>query len=205
MISFVKGTLVSSSAMKVVIDVNGIGYLVFIPHNIYNHLPALQSELLLHTSFVIREFSQALYGFLSPLDRDLFEVLLDISGIGPKLALSIISHMTLSELNAAISNRNITSLCKVPGIGKKTAERLTIELQDKLAALAPHHASDFPLSIQVSTRDRKINDAMCALINLGYTQMVAQKAIKQSLADFSEDIDVAALITASLRAVGSKS
>ena len=201
MINFVKGILTQSTPLKVVIDVHGIGYVVFIPANSFNQLPALQSELLLHTSFVIREFSQALYGFLSPLERDLFEVLMDVSGIGPKLALSIVSHMTLSELQQAISNHQITTLCKVPGIGKKTAERLIIELRDKLSSLAPYHPSAFAIPVPISLRDQQINDAMRALINLGYTQLIAQKAIKVGLKDFPEEIDVGSLITAALKHV----
>jgi holliday junction DNA helicase RuvA len=199
MISFVKGLLVQTNPLKVTIDVRGIGYLVFIPTHLLNQLPALNEEILLHTSFVIREFSQALYGFLSPLERDLFEVLMDVSGVGPKLALSIVSHLSLGELQQAVSNRQITTLCKVPGIGKKTAERLTIELQDKLAALIPHHAADFAIPIPMSTRDQQINDAMRALINLGYTQLAAQKAIKESLKNAPDESDVAALITSSLK------
>lgn len=199
MISFVKGILTHTSPIKVTIDVNGIGYLIFIPTHLYNQLPSLKEEVLLHTSFVIREFSQALYGFLSPMERDMFEVLLDVSGVGPKLALSIVSHLSLKELQQAISNRQINALCKVPGIGKKTAERLTIELQDKLASLAPHHAADFAIPAPFNTRDQQINDAMRALINLGYTQLSAQKAIKESMKELPEEIDVASLITTALK------
>jgi len=199
MISFIKGILIHTSPMKAVVDVHGIGYAVNIPANIFNNLPPVQSEVLLHTSFVIREFSQALYGFLSAQDRDLFEVLLDISGIGPKLALSLVSHLTPGELHAAVTNKEISSLCRVPGIGKKTAERLIIELRDKLSPFVPHHASDYAIPAAASRRDQHISDAMRALINLGYTQVAAQKAIKHSLKDFPEEINVAALITTSLK------
>lgn len=199
MISFVKGTLFQSTPLKVIIDVHGIGYEIAIPSHIFNQLPPLQSELFLYTSFVIREFSQTLYGFLSEQEKDLFEVLLDISGIGPKLALSVVSHLPLRELQLAITNRDMTQLCKVPGIGKKTAERLIIELRDKLTALAPHHPSQFAIPIATNPQDQHIHDAMLALINLGYTQIAAQKAIKQSLKELPKDVHLADLITTALK------
>lgn len=199
MISFVKGILVHASPLSVVVDVHGIGYHISIPSNIVNQLPSLHTEVLLHTSFIVRELSHALFGFLSAQERDIFEMLLDISGIGPKLALSIVSHLSFGELQQAISNREIASLCKVPGIGKKTAERLIIELRDKLTSLCSNHPSHFAVAATLNPRDQQINDAMRALINLGYTQVVAQKAIKESLKDFSEEIPVAALITAALK------
>lgn len=201
MIAYVKGVLVHVSAVNIVIDVHGIGYTIFIPMGLSAKLPQLQSEILLHTTFVIREFSQALYGFLSIEDKDVFEVLMEVSGVGPKLALSIIGHLSLDELHASIRQRNLTSLCKVPGIGKKTAERLCIELRDKLPMPIASASGNLSTPLPTHPFDQKISDAMRALINLGYNQLTAQKAIKQSLKDLPEEVDIALLITTALKNV----
>lgn len=200
MYAFIKGTLISANGSRAVVEASGIGYLIFIPPSVMAKLPQTGSQVLLHTSFVVRELSQALYGFLSEQERDLFEVLMGVTGIGPKLALSIIGHLTLHDLHRAISGGDIPILCKVPGIGKKMAERLIIELRDKLPELGTFAPSD--LAIQISDPNAlKIRDAMGALINLGYNHMTAQKAIKKTLTEMSEEIDLPTLITHSLKNV----
>lgn len=200
MYAFIKGELVSVTPVKAIVEASGIGYLIFIPPNVFGKLPQLGNQVFLHTSFVVRELSQTLYGFLSEHERDLFETLMGVTGIGPKLALSIIGHLPLHDLHRAVSNGDLPKLCKVPGIGKKTAERLVIELRDKLPDVESHSPSE--LSIQLSDpKSHKIRDAMSALINLGYNSMTAQKAIKKTLGDFSEEIDLPTLITHSLKNV----
>src|SRR5580700_10493771 len=128
MFEYIKGILARSSLTQVTLDVQGIGYRLQIPFNHFAKLPALGTETLLYVSCVIREDSHKLYGFLTEHERDLFEHLIDISGIGPKTALALIGHMELQQLQTAIQQGNITAVCKIPGIGKKTAERLIVEM-----------------------------------------------------------------------------
>lgn len=201
MFAFIRGTLVQSSPSFAIIEANGIGYKIFISPNTFPKLPKIETSLLLHASFVIREFSQALYGFLTAQERDFFEALMNVTGIGPKLALSIIGHIDLHHLNLAINQHDISTICKIPGIGKKTAERLIIEMRDKLSSLLPPSPSDFSVHTHADPRSQTINDAMGALINLGYNQITAQKAIKKTLKDTSEEIDLASLITTALKHV----
>lgn len=200
MFAYIKGELVQATPLHAVIDVHGVGYRISIPANVFSKLPQLGHPVILHVSHVVRELSQTLYGFFSLQERDLFELLLGVTGIGPKLALSLIGHLYLHDLRTAISKADIATISKVPGIGKKTAERLVIELRDKISSAFPHDPSE--LSIPLSDpQAQKISDAMSALINLGYNQAAAQKAIKKTLKDFSEDLDLAALITHSLKNV----
>lgn len=200
MYAFIKGELVHSSPLYVVVETGGVGYQIHTPANVFAKLPQLGSTVLLHTSFVVRELSQTLYGFLSVHERDMFETLMGVTGIGPKLALSINGHISLTDLQKAVANADIPVICRVPGIGKKTAERLIIELRDKLQDICPHDPSD--LSIPLSDpKAHKIRDAMNALVNLGYNQSTAQKAIKKTMQDLSEDVDLATLITTSLKNV----
>jgi Holliday junction DNA helicase RuvA len=200
MFAYIKGELVFSSPTSVIVEANGIGYRILIPTSNFSQLPQLGEIVFLHVSFVVRELSHTLYGFLSTLDRDLFEMLQNVSGIGPKLALSVIAHISLQELRKAIGNHDLVIICKIPGIGKKTAERLIIELRDKLPAAFPHDPSEHFISLS-DPKSQKIADAMNALINLGYNQITAQKAIKKTLQDHPDNIDLALLITHSLKNV----
>lgn len=201
MYSYFKGKLVASSPLNIVIDIHGIGYSINIPASVFGLIPGIGEHVEVHTSFIVRENSQALYGFLTSDDRNLFEALLNVSGIGPKLALSIIGHLSAQDLHYAIQNHEIAMISKVPGIGKKTAERLIIELRDKLPSILPIDPADFAVRNKADPQTLIINDAMSALINLGYNQNTAQKAIKKTLSDSGDDIDLATLITTSLKNV----
>lgn len=199
MFAYLKGTLVSATATQVILEVRDIGYTISIPCSLIGQLPAIGNSLQLYTSFVIREFSQTLYGFLNAQERDIFEVLMDVTGIGPKLALSLIGHLPLQNLQAAVTHEDIPTLCKVPGVGKKTAERLIVELRDKLSALM---TAGIVSTIQIQSNDprnQQNQDAMAALMQLGYSQSIAQKAIRQALKDMPEESDLGNLIKAALR------
>ena len=200
MYHYIKGNLVFASVVSVTVEAGRIGYKILIPASLFAKLPQIGEEILLHTSFVIRENSQALYGFVLEQEREMFEALMGVTGIGPKLALSLIGHMVLPELHVAIGNHEIATLCRVPGIGKKTAERLIIELRDKLAMFPPN-PSGYAIPLQQNSKSQKVLDAMSALINLGYNQMTAQKAIKKTLGDLPEDVDLGTLITVALQQV----
>ncbi len=199
MYAYIKGTIVHSTPLNVIVETGGIGYNIYIPANLFGRLPNLGHELLLYTAYVVRELSQSLYGFLTLQECTLFKVLLDISGVGPKLALSLIGHLQIQDLKQAILNRDLPTICKVPGVGKKTAERLIIELRDKLVNLMPPDPSDHSISMLADPKTQKIRDAMSALVNLGYNQTVAQKAIKKTLQECNDEVDLAILITNSLK------
>lgn len=201
MFAFIRGILISSMPSSAILETHGIGYQIYIPTNVFSRLPQIGTELTLHTSYIVRELSHTLYGFLSIQERDLFEVLMSVSGIGPKIALNIIGHLEIHDLHRAINNHDIMTLSKVPGIGKKTAERMIIELRDKLNALLPPTPSELGVTFSVDPKAQTLRDAMSALINLGYNQMTAQKAIKKTLKEAPEEIDLATLITNSLKNV----
>ena len=194
MFDFITGKLSKTAHESVTIEVSGLGYKVMIPASCFVQLPSIGTSMTLYISFVIREFSQTLYGFLYESERNLFESLLSVTGIGPKLALSIIGHISSDTLRKALQEKDIDTLCKVPGIGKKTAERLFIELKDTLpkiieTTVCEHFASSSFVA----------QDAISALINLGYNQITAQKAVKKTMGDSKTTIDLASLITASLK------
>jgi Holliday junction DNA helicase RuvA len=199
MYSYIKGKLVSQALGSVLVETGGIGYKVFIPVNIYGKLPENGKEIVFYVSFVIRETFQALYGFLRAAERDLFEDLTTVSGIGPKIALSLIGHMSLEDFYSAIGNGDIQAINKVPGIGKKIAERLLLEMRDKISKtsklLSPEFAEGNPHA-------QKISDAINALMNLGYNQATAHKAINKSFKSLSPDgIELPILITEALKNV----
>lgn len=197
MYAYLKGKLIEANSSTAIVEIMGIGYSLSIPCRLLGDLPPIGETVQFFTSFVVRELSQTLYGFLSPHERDLFEALIDVTGIGPKLGLSLIGHLTIDQLYSAISNNDFPSLCKVPGVGKKTAERLVVELKDKLAKLIPLQAH---LSQSLhATQSQRVQDAMLALINLGYNQNNAQKALKETLKNLSEEADLALLITTALK------
>lgn len=200
MFAYIRGKLINATSSHATIDVGGIGYLIAVPASLFARLPENGTEVTLYTSLQVREDSQTLYGFIQASDRDLFEILIGISGIGPKTGLNIISHLSFNELQDAVSNNEVSTLCKVPGIGKKTAERMIIDLRDKIAKLSPQF-SHLSISLPKDAKTQKIQDLMGALINLGYNQMIAQKAVKKTLQEYSEDSDLATLITASLKNV----
>ncbi len=191
MYSYLRGTLVEAHLEHVVLDVNGLGFCLFIAPGHYTKLPAERSTLCLYTSFVIREFSQSLYGFLHAHERDLFDKLLDISGVGPKLALNIVGHLPREKLEQVWVNKDVNLLCTVPGIGKKTAERLILELKGVMAGVTP-------VRIQTDA-PHHIRDAISALINLGYSPQASQAAVTKTGESNPDLQDTGALISKSLQ------
>ncbi len=200
MYEYVKGTLIESSISKVVLEVQGLAYSLLIPFNNFSKLPPLGSMMIFYVSFIVREDSQKLYGFLTRHQRDLFENLLEVSGIGPKTSLGLIGHMETRDLQAAIGQGDIHLICKIPGIGKKTAERLIVEMRDKMKKNMDRSAAE----PQPQNTDEKIGpvaDALSALIHLGYNSSQAQKAIKTALSKIEGEPELAKLITAALRCI----
>lgn len=191
MFDYLKAILVESKPLKVTVEVHGIGYRIWVP--IHIRLPQEGSLITLYVSPVIREDSHQLFGFLTRLERDFFELLITISGIGPKIALCLMGHLDLPDLHTAITQGNIQVLSKTPGIGKKTAERLIIELRDKVKTL------NLPISSTKNNNQQMQNDALSALIHLGYPSNQAQKAIKTVLDQLEKEPDLGQLITSALK------
>jgi Holliday junction DNA helicase RuvA len=190
-----KGILKEKEPMKAIVEVGGIGYRLTIPLNTFTRLPAHEAPVHLHLSQVIREDSNTLYAFLEKQERDLFEVLITLSGIGPKTAVGIIGHMDMNSFHNAILTADTRILSKLPGIGKKTAERLVLEMRDKIKGKKDLKA---PISI---IGDHLLSDAVNALMNLGYAPMDAQKAVQTARCDAKDENDLGRLITLALKKI----
>lgn len=197
MYDYIKGSLVSISPSKITIEANGIGYLLNIPLSSYNKLPKINSLLTCYVSLIVREDSHTLYGFLFQEERNLFEILITVSGIGPKTALGIIGHLDIDNFKSAILSSDVRLLSKVPGIGTKTAEKLIIEMRDKIKNVS----KDFSISGSIHLRNEKstIADALNALLNLGYNHLQAQKAINKALEELKDEKDAGKLISLALK------
>ena len=195
MIAQLRGTLISKTSTDAVIDCSGVGYIVFVSVNTSERLPAIGAQAFLHTLLIPREDAFLLYGFADVTEREAFKLLISISGIGPKIALAILSSLNVNELKEIIFRKNIIALQKLPGIGKKTAERIILELGDKISKLGDS---------VVSTAGYEPNlirqEAISALVTLGYSNLDAEKAIKKVLSDNSEkDLSAEQLIKVALK------
>ena len=178
MITFLEGTLAEALPTHVVVGVQGVGYHVNIPLSSYDKLPPTGQGIKILTHLAIREDAHVLYGFMSAAERDLFRLLVNhVSGIGPKTALDVLSGMSVTNFKAAVVNGDAGLLAKIKGIGKKTAERIIVELKDKVGVAAAWEAASS--SHAPSAEETQINDAVLALIALGYKQVDAHKAVKQ--------------------------
>lgn len=167
MIGSIKGKLISKHPYEIIVEVNGIGYQINVPLNTLSELPDIGEEIFLHIYTYVREDAIQLFGFLKNEEKKIFITLLSIAGIGPKMALNILSGMTYETFYSAIENEDIIMLCKIPGLGKKTAQRLILELRGRLPRLD-------------SEMDSVFNDALSALINLGYKRTIARDAIEKA-------------------------
>ena len=174
MIGRLTGTLAEKSPPQLLIDVNGVGYEVDVPMSTFNNLPGLGERVTLLTHFVVREDAQLLFGFLTHDERATFRLLVKISGVGPRMALSILSGLSINDLAQAVSLQDGARLVKVPGIGKKTAERLLLELKGKLGD---------SLAAPVSVGNAAQGDILQALLALGYSDREAAAALKALPAD----------------------
>ena len=177
MITHLAGTLVESLPTQIVVDVGGVGYHLLIPLSSYDKLPPVGSQLKILTHLAIREDAHVLFGFVSAAERDLFRLLVShVSGIGPKTALDVLSGTTVTSFKACVVAGDIAALSKIKGIGKKTAERIVVELKDKVGIAAAWEAAS--AAHAPTPEEAKITDAVLALIALGYKQIDAHKAVK---------------------------
>ncbi len=179
MITFLDGTLVESLPTQIVVEVQGVGYRVLIPLSSFDRLPATGARVRVLTHLQVREDAHVLFGFMSTEERDLFRLLVNhVSGIGPKTALDVLSGISVVNFKAAVVNGDAGLLAKTKGIGKKTAERIIVELKDKVGIAAAWEAAS--AAHAPTPEQQQINDAVLALISLGYKQIDAHKAVKQA-------------------------
>jgi Holliday junction DNA helicase RuvA len=170
MIAHLRGKLISKHPNQAIVEACGVGYDVVISVPTFSDLPGLNAEVSLFIHTHVREDALALFGFLRPQEKQLFEKLLSVSGIGPKLAITILSGMPAEAMIAAIKGNNVASLTRIPGIGKKTAERMVLELRDKL--------DSFSVSAEITAAATPVEeDVISALVNLGYQRPLAEKAL----------------------------
>ena len=197
MITFLKGTLEDALPTKVVIEVNGVGYELLIPLSSFEKLPGLGEAVVLKTQLVVREDSQTLYGFATEDERDMFKMIQSVSGIGPRLALNVLSGMAVDSFKLAIGSGDVKRLSSINGIGKKTAERMVLELKDKV----DHLHGDLPTALgQVpGDLDKSISDTVAALEALGSKSVEAQKSAQAAKAMLGDQASVEELVRAALK------
>ena len=181
MITFLEGIVVEKQPTRVVLDISGVGYEVLIPLSTSEHVPAKDEKCRLLIHDYVREDQHVLYGFRNPAERRMFTMLLSISGIGPKLALSALSGMSVRELNTAVIERDVERLNMISGVGKKTAERIVVELRDKIGE--GEELDAIAADSDISSGDTRARDAVLALVSLGYKRPEAVKRVKAVLSD----------------------
>jgi len=197
MISYIRGALNHKEPNRVIVDVNGIGYEVFIPLSTYQELPAAGDQVKLHTYHHVREDAVHLYGFLSSEEKEIFELELSISGVGAKIALSILSFMSVDEFRRAIAQGDMKTLTKIPGIGKKSAERMVLELKDKIGKI---HIDERMVKLLEA---ESTNDAVSALLSLGASQSAAEYAVYRAERLLGKEAKIEDLVTQALKLLAS--
>jgi holliday junction DNA helicase RuvA len=187
MIGRIRGVILEKHPPDLLIDAAGVGYEIHAPLSTFERLPPVGQEVVLHTHHVVREDAQQLYGFWHRDDRSLFRALIRVNGIGPKVALAILSGMNRDDFSRAVQHNDTASLVRLPGIGKKTAERLIVEMRDRLSEWRADSieavAGAVPADIAASGRNRMLQDAESALIALGYKPQEAARAVSAALDD----------------------
>jgi Holliday junction DNA helicase RuvA len=177
MITFLDGKLITALPTQATVDVSGVGYELFSPLSSYDKLPTPGQPLRILTHLHVREDAHVLYGFMTAAERDLFRLLVNnVSGIGPKLALAVLSGMSVNNFKAAVVNSDVASLSKISGLGKKTAERIVLELKDKVGVAAAWEAASAEHA--PTPEQEQANEAVLALIALGYKQVEAHRVVR---------------------------
>jgi Holliday junction DNA helicase RuvA len=205
MIAYLSGTLLSKQATAAIVDVGGVGYEVAIPLSTFYELGDAGSTVQLRIYTHVREDAIQLFGFKTARERELFLQLISVNGVGPGLAIKLLSGMNADEMIASIRTNNLVRLVAIPGVGRKTAERLVVDLRDKIAALSSADLEEeFAAKAAAAggpiTEDSIRNDAMSALVNLGYQKMAAEKAVKTAI-DEGGELSVEVILRRSLRSL----
>lgn len=196
MITLLRGTLLAKAPTEATVDVGGVGYGVQIPVSTFEALGATNAAVTLHTYLHVREDALVLYGFATEEERDTFRLLISVNGIGPKMAQGILSGIGVRDLKECIAHGNIGMLTTVPGVGRKTGERLVIELRDRIGRID----QDIRPSTGAGDEQGRIRaEALLALTSLGYTRQVAEKAIRAALQDSGAPPTIEGLIKSALR------
>ena len=203
MIGQIQGILIEKNPPEILVDVGGITYEIQVPMSTLYQLPDVGQEVVLHTHFVVRDDAQLLYGFCHTKDKTLFRSLIRVNGVGPRMALVILSGMEPDEFVRVVRNNDVTAMVNMPGIGKKTAERLIVEMRDRLSEWQASEGAGSAPETQDSASTIKVfsKDAEAALIGLGYKPQQAARAIAQVLKDNLEITDSEELIRLSLKSM----
>ncbi|MED5529801.1 MAG: Holliday junction branch migration protein RuvA [Pseudomonadota bacterium] len=203
MIGQIRGILIEKKPPEILVDVRGITYEIQVPMSTLYQLPDVGQEVVLHTHFVVRDDAQLLYGFCHTKDKTLFRSLIRVNGVGPRMALVILSGMEPDEFVRVVRNNDVTAMVNMPGIGKKTAERLIVEMRDRLSEWQASEGAGSAPETQDSASTIKVfsKDAEAALIGLGYKPQQAARAIAQVLKDNLEITDSEELIRLSLKSI----
>ena len=198
MICFLRGKLIEALPTQATVEVNGLGYEVLIPLSSYDKLPEPGQEVKLLTHLAVREDAHVLYGFMSTAERELFRLLINnVSGIGPKIALNILSGVSVTAFRGAVANADVKALSQISGVGKKTAERIVVELKDRIGAAGAWEAASAQRAL--SPDDQKLNDAVLALLALGFKQIDAHDSVRTAQGTLGPQATVEDLVRACLR------
>lgn len=201
MITFLKGKLVEALPTQAIVDVHGVGYEVLIPLSSFDKLPAPGGDVLLLTHLAVREDAHVLYGFMSATERDLFRLLINnVSGIGPKIALNVLSGMNVTAFRGAVAGGDVKALSQISGVGRKTAERIVVELRDKIGAAGAWEAASDKRAPDAA--GQKVNDAVLALMALGFKQPEAHDAVRAAQTLLGDTATVEELVRACLKKGG---
>ncbi len=201
MIAFLEGTLVEALPTQATVNVHGVGYEVLLPLSSFDKLPPPGREVRLLTHLAVREDAHVLYGFATAAERDLFRLLINtVGGIGPKIALNVLSGMNPTAFRGAVANSDVKALSQISGVGRKTAERIVVELRDKIGAAGAWEASSAQRSL--SPEDQKVNDAVLALMALGFKQPEAHETVRAAQQQLGPKATVEDLVRASLKRGG---
>src|SRR5688572_607123 len=199
MIHFLRGKLIEALPTQISVDVGGVGYEVLIPLSSFDKLPVRGGDITILTHLSIREDAHVLYGFMTAAERDMFRLLINtVSGIGPRIALNILSGINIGAFRSAVATGDVKSLSQISGVGKKTAERIVVELRDKIgkaAALEPSGAPRTPLAAE----DERFGDAVAALVALGFKQPDAHESVRAAQALLGTQAGVDQLVRAALK------
>ncbi len=197
MIALISGKIVYKGISHVIVDVQGVGYRVFIPLTTFYELPEAGQTITLHVHTNVKQDAINLFGFYTDQERDLFQLMISVSGIGPKIAMNILSGISAYDLMNAISGGNIGKLVNIPGVGKKMAERLVLELKDKV--VKKMMAGKVPEAGMQSRADDMMEDVLSALINLGYKNNVARDALDKAMRSSEEKLEMDKLLKKTLK------
>jgi Holliday junction DNA helicase RuvA len=198
MITFLHGKLVEMLPTQVTVDVHGVGYEVLIPLSSFDKLPQPGQDIRLLTHLAVREDAHILYGFMSVAERELFRLLINtVSGIGPKIALNILSGISVTAFRGAVAAGDVKALSQISGVGKKTAERIVVELKDKIGAAGAWEASSAQRAL--SPDEQRVNDAVLALLALGFKQIEAHDSVRKAQASLRASATVEELVRACLK------